>query len=149
MEGEAKYPDKGGCDGVLTWKMRMEYANAAPITFVNEKNMGIGHGTRFIGENGWVHVLRGNIKAIDDAILRDPANKEGTMPIKLIASIEHTRNFVDAIKNKQRAICDIETAVRSDTLPQLAGDGAEGEAQAAAVGPRSQRLPMTRRRMRS
>ena len=49
--------------------------------------MGIGHGTRFIGENGWVHVLRGNIKASDDAILRDPANKEGTMPIKLIASI--------------------------------------------------------------
>jgi hypothetical protein len=26
---------------------------------------------------------------------------------------------VDAIKTKQRAICDIETAVRSDTLPQL------------------------------
>jgi len=119
VEGEATYPDKGGCDGVLTWKMRFEYAKAAPITFVNEKNVGIGHGTRFIGENGWVHVLRGKISASDEAILRDPANKDGSMPVKLIASVEHTRNFIDAIKNNQRAICDIETAVRSDTLPQL------------------------------
>lgn len=119
VEAEATYPDKGGCDAVLTWKARFEYANAAPITFVNEKNMDIAHGTKFIGENGWVHVLRGKISASDDSILRDPANKAGTMPVKLIESIEHTRNFVDAIKNKRRAICDIETAVRSDTLPQL------------------------------
>jgi hypothetical protein len=66
-----------------------------------------------------VHVLRGKISASDEAILRDPASKVGTMPVKLIASVEHTRNFIDAIKNNQRAICDIETAVRSDTLPQL------------------------------
>ncbi|MCX6839985.1 MAG: Gfo/Idh/MocA family oxidoreductase [Verrucomicrobia bacterium] len=119
VEGEATYPDQGGCDAVLSWKMRFEYSNAAPITFVNEKNAWIEHGTRFIGENGWVHVKRGVITASDDAILRDPANKDGSMPVKLIASVEHTRNFIDAIKNKQRAICDIETAVRSDTLPQL------------------------------
>jgi predicted dehydrogenase len=119
VEGEATYPDKGGCDAVLSWKMRFEYANAAPITFVNQDNSGIGHGTRFIGENGWVHVLRGKISASDEAILRDPACKVGTMPIKLIESVEHTRNFVDAIKAGQRAICDIETAVRADTLPQL------------------------------
>ena len=67
IEGEATYPDKGGCDGVLTWKMRMEFANAAPITFVNQDNSGIGQGTRFFGENGWIHVVRGNIKASDDA----------------------------------------------------------------------------------
>ncbi|MBL9176747.1 MAG: Gfo/Idh/MocA family oxidoreductase [Verrucomicrobiaceae bacterium] len=120
IEGEGTYPDKGGCDAVLGWKMRFEYANAAPVTFVNERNMGINHGIRFIGENGWVHVLRGKIAASDDAILRDPANKEGTMPVKLPVSVDHTRNFVDAIKTKQRSICDIETAVRSDTLPQLA-----------------------------
>jgi predicted dehydrogenase len=119
VEGEATYPDQGGCDAVLTWQMRFEYANAAPITFVNQDISGIGHGTRFIGENGWVHVLRGKISASDEAILRDPACKVGTMPVKLIESVEHTRNFVDAIKTGQRAICDIETAVRADTLPQL------------------------------
>ena len=120
IEGEGTYPEKGGCDAVLGWKMRFEYAGAAPITFVNQDSAGIGHGTRFIGENGWVHVLRGKISASDEGILRDPANRAGTMPVKLIESPEHTRNFVDAIKNMQRTICDIETAVRSDTLCQLA-----------------------------
>jgi predicted dehydrogenase len=120
IEGEGTYPDKGGCDAVLNWKMRFEYANAAPITFVNEKNMDIAHGIKFVGENGWLHVLRGKISASNEEILRDPFNKEGTMPVKLGVSVEHTRNFVDAIKMKQRSICDIETAVRSDTLPQLA-----------------------------
>jgi hypothetical protein len=34
--------------------------------------------------------------------------------------LEHTRNFVDAVKAGARSICDIETAVRSDMLCQLA-----------------------------
>jgi hypothetical protein len=58
--------------------------------------------------------------ASDESILRDPQNKVGTMPVKLPESLEHTRNFLDAIQGKAKAVCDIETAVRSDTLCQLA-----------------------------
>ncbi len=39
---------------------------------------------------------------------------------KLPVSDDHARNFLDAIKSRKRAICDIDTAVRSDTLCQLA-----------------------------
>jgi predicted dehydrogenase len=121
VAGEGTYPEAGGgCDAVLSWRVRYEFANAAPITFVNQDRDGIGHGTRFIGENGWVHVKRGVIEASDEALLRDPANKAGTMPIELPESLEHTRNFVDAVKAGARSICDIETAVRSDMLCQLA-----------------------------
>ena len=42
------------------------------------------------------------------------------MPIKLPVSSHHTRNFLDAIKTHTQPICDIETAVRSDTVCQLA-----------------------------
>jgi hypothetical protein len=42
------------------------------------------------------------------------------MPIKLPVSRDHTRDFIDATRRRTRAICDIETAVRSDTLCQLA-----------------------------
>jgi hypothetical protein len=42
------------------------------------------------------------------------------MPVKLPVSRDHTRNFVDAIRNRTRATCDIDTAVRSDTLCQIA-----------------------------
>ena len=119
VEGAGEYPKQGTCDAVQSWKLRFEYAAAAPVTFANE-GPEIGHGARFIGESGWVHVVRGKITASDEAILRDPQNKVGTMPIKLIESLEHTRNFLDAIQRKAKAVCDIETAVRSDTLPQLA-----------------------------
>ncbi|HCN75929.1 MAG TPA: hypothetical protein DIT13_01895 [Verrucomicrobiales bacterium] len=120
VEGEGTHPDNGGCDAVLTWKMRFEFAKAAPITFANIGSMGLQMGARFIGENGWVHVTRGQISASDDAILRDPQSKAGTMPVKLPVSLEHTRNFVDAVKSGKKPVCDIETAVRSDTLCQLA-----------------------------
>ena len=42
------------------------------------------------------------------------------MPIQLPESLEHTRNFVDAVKAGARSVCDIETAMRSDMLCQLA-----------------------------
>lgn len=119
IEGAATYPNGGSCDAVLSWKVRMEYGNAAPITFVTQGTEGISHGVKFIGEDHWLRVVRGQIWVSDEAILRDAGNKVGMMNVKLPVSVEHTRNFVDAVKAGTRAICDIETSVRSDMLPQL------------------------------
>ncbi len=119
VEGTATYPNGGSCDAMLTWKVRMEYAKAAPITFCTQNTEGVTHGVKFIGEDHWVHVVREKIWASDDSVLHDPHNAVGTMPITLPVSTSHTRNFIDAIKNGKRAICDIETSVRSDMLPQL------------------------------
>lgn len=120
VEGTGQFPDSGGCDAILRWQVRFEYAAAAPITFVSDGTPGFDHGVRFVGESAWVHVRRGDIRASSDAVLRDPQNQAGAMPIKLPVSLEHTRNFVDAVKSRGRTLCDIETAVRSDTLCQLA-----------------------------
>jgi predicted dehydrogenase len=120
IEGTGEFPKEGGFDAIRTWRVRFEYANAAPMTFVSEGTPGFQHGIRFIGEAGWVHVKRGTIDASNEQLLRDPQNKCGAMPVKLPVSNRHTYNFVDAVKNGTRAICDIETAVRSDSLCQLA-----------------------------
>ncbi len=119
MEGTGEYPKEGTCDAIVSWKVRFEFAAAAPVTFVSD-GQGFDHGVRFIGETGWVHVARGSIRAHDDKFLRDPQNKYDKMPVTLPISRDHTRNFVDAIRSGARAICDIETAVRSDTLCQIA-----------------------------
>jgi predicted dehydrogenase len=121
VEGTATYPTGGACDRMLGWSVRMEYANGAPILFENESSgpSKISHGAHFIGENGTIRVVRGTIWSTPEDILKDPQNKYDSMPVKLSVSTEHTRNFVDAIKNKRRAICDIETSVRSDALCQL------------------------------
>ena len=120
VEGAGEFPKEGGFDAIMRWKVRFEFARAAPVTFVSDGTAGFQHGIRFIGESGWVHVSRGVIEAGNEALLRDPQNKYDTMPIKLPISNHHTRDFLDAIKAGRRALCDIETAVRSDALCQLA-----------------------------
>jgi hypothetical protein len=100
--------------------VRFEFAWAAPVTFVNDGTPGFSHGIRFVGQSAWVHVKRGMIEASSERLLRDPQNKYDTMPVRLPVSNRHTYNFVEAIQRGTRAICDIETAVRSDTLCQLA-----------------------------
>jgi predicted dehydrogenase len=120
VEGSGEFPKQGSLDAILRWRVHLEYANAAPMTFVSDGTPGFRHGIRFIGDSAWVHVDRGTINAADDRFLRDPQNKVDTMPIKLPISVQHTRNFVDAIRKGTRAICGIEAAVRSDTLCQLA-----------------------------
>jgi len=120
VEGTGEFPKGGGFDAIQRWKVRFEYANATPVTFVNDGTPGFQHGIRFVGETGWVHVNRDKIEAFEPAFLRDPQNKYDTMPVRLPVSTHHTRNFLDAIRNGKRAICDIETAVRSDTLCQIA-----------------------------
>jgi len=120
VEGTGEFPKEGAFDAIRSWKVRFEFAKAAPVTFVNDGTPGFSHGARFIGETGWAHVRRGALETHDPKFLRDPQNKCGGMPVKLTVSKEHTRNFIDAIKNRTRPLCDIEAAVRGDTLCQLA-----------------------------
>jgi predicted dehydrogenase len=119
VEASGEFPKGGTCNAILGWKVRFEYTDAARITFVNI-GRGPESGVKFIGESGWVHVDRGSIRAGNDQLLRDPQNKSGQMSIKLPVSRDHCGNFLDAVRKGHRAICDIETAVRSDTLCQIA-----------------------------
>ena len=120
VEGTGAFPKAGSLDAILRWNVRFEFADATPVTFVSDGTPGFEHGVRFVGESAWVHAARGLIKAPDDRFLRDPQNKYDTMPVQLPISNHHARNFVEAVKKRTRAICDVEAAVRSDTLCQLA-----------------------------
>ena len=119
VQGTGEFAPKGDHDAIQKWQVRYEYANGAPLVFAHEGTEGFTHGIKFIGDSGWVHVRRGVITAADEALLRDPQNKYDTMPVKLRISTNHTRDFLDAIRQQRRAICDVETALRSDTLCQL------------------------------
>ena len=120
VEGHGEFPKEGSLDAILGWKVQFEFAGATPVTFVQDGTPGFSHGIRFIGDRTWVHVTRGEVTAENEKFLDDPQNKCGAMPVVLPVSDEHTRNFVDAIRHGRRAICDIEAAVRGDTLCQLA-----------------------------
>jgi predicted dehydrogenase len=120
VQGTGEFPNEGSCDAILRWKVNFQFAQAAPVTFVSDGTPGFEHGIRFLGESGWVHVKRGEIKASTEALLNDPGNQCGEMPLKLRVSNHHIRNFLDAIKSRRQPLCDVDTALRSDTLCHLA-----------------------------
>lgn len=114
IEGTGIFPEDSS-GAILDWNVRFEFAEATPVTFKGKGRVGV----TFIGEDERLFVTRGELMAAD-GILRDPQNRYGTMPVKLPVSGHHAGNFIEAIRNGGRAICDIETAVRSDTLCQTA-----------------------------
>lgn len=121
IEGTGAFPEPGGAfDTILNWNVRFEFEKGAPVRFVNDGTPGFEHGVKFKGETGWVHVNRERIISGPEDVLRDPKNQVGTMPIKLPVSDHHHRNFIEAVRNSRRAICDVENAMRSDTLCLLA-----------------------------
>jgi hypothetical protein len=58
-----------------------------------------------------------------DGINLQPENLIDANPdefkVKLVKSPDHVRNFVDAVKNRSETVCNIDEAVRSDTLCHL------------------------------
>ncbi|MBL9198870.1 MAG: Gfo/Idh/MocA family oxidoreductase [Opitutaceae bacterium] len=120
IRGQGTFAPAGDHDAIQTWRVRYEFDGRPPIAFASEGTPGFKHGIKFVGEAGWVHVDRGAITASDETLLRDPQCKVGAMALKLPVSTHHTRDFVDAIRRRGRAICDVEAALRGDTLCQLA-----------------------------
>ena len=120
VQGTGEFPKEGAFDAVEHWRVRFDYATAAPVIFVHDGTEGFEHGIRFIGESAWVHVRRGMIQAQTEPFLSAPENQPAALPVRLPESADHIRNFIDAAKAGRRAICDINTAVRADTLCQIA-----------------------------
>ncbi len=119
IRGQGTFAPAGDHDAIQTWRVRYEFDGRPPIEFASEGKPGFKHGIKFVGETGWVHVDRGAITASDETLLRDPQSKVGAMALKLPVSTQHTRDFLDAIRRRGRAICDVEAALRGDTLCQL------------------------------
>ena len=118
VEGTGNFPKTGTCDTVLDWRVRFEFEKAPPIEFSDQ-----GHhrmGVNYVGDQSSLHVTRGAINPESKGFLRDPNNKEDALPTRLPVSANHYRNFIDAIRNGSQPIAPIDSAVRSDTLCQLA-----------------------------
>jgi predicted dehydrogenase len=123
VEGKGEFPKEGVCDTATNWRIKYRYENGLTINFTGWPSLeewtkrypGIeSHGTAFEGTEGWVHVNRAVVNASIPNLLE--SKNEG---IRLTESPGHVRNFLDSVKSRQKAICDIEEAVRSETLCQI------------------------------
>ena len=71
------------------------------------------HGTAFEGTEGWVHVDRSGINLQPENLIDENPD---SFKVKLTRSPDQVRNFLDCIHSRVETVCDIDEAVRSDTL---------------------------------
>ena len=115
VEGAGVFPRDGLANCLLTWDVRMKYANGVTMHYADIAKT--EQGIRFKGTDGWVFVRRGNyIEADPKSLLKSVISPN---EIHLTKSKGHHRNFLDAVKTRGKTICPIEQAVRSDTLCHL------------------------------
>jgi len=125
IEGTGVFPEDGLTDTAIAWEIEHKYANGVKMLHMNtaialkrapqfslHKSVGI----LFLGSDGWVFVCRDLIEAHPKSLLTSTI---GPDEIRLPRSNNHRRNFIDCVKTRQKTICPIETAVRSDTICHL------------------------------
>ena len=75
------------------------------------------NGVLFEGDEGWIFVSRGTIRASDQRLLDDPLPSGA---IRLYESSDHRGDFVDCIRSRKQPICDAEIGHRSVSVSHLA-----------------------------
>jgi len=125
IEGTGVLPEDGLTDTAVAWEIEHKYANGVKMIHMNtatalkrapQFSLHRGVGILFLGSDGWVFVCRDLIEAHPKLLLTSTI---GPDEIRLPRSNNHRRNFIDCVKTRQKTICPIETAVRSDTICHL------------------------------
>ncbi|UCG27771.1 MAG: Gfo/Idh/MocA family oxidoreductase [Bacteroidales bacterium] len=111
VEGTGVYPREGIYDVPFEYDINCKYANGIEMRIANQSRMPFGMGTAWYGDNGWIHVARGNrLTASDPSILENEIPPEG---IRLYYSRDHHQNFLDCVKTREETITPVQTAHRS------------------------------------
>ena len=118
VEGSATFPEQGTADVAFAWKTRMAAPDGLVLDYYDDGSSPIGHGVRFTGDRGWVHVTRGGIKAEPASLLR-VVPRPGE--IRLPKSTHHVDNFLQAVRDRCDPIAPVE-AVHAATTATLIAD---------------------------
>lgn len=115
VEGTATFHPEKLHEVTESCRINYTYANGVVVTLGQQQD-DIPQGATFIGSKGTIHVNRGKLTADPKEIL-DPETE--SLPVQLIRSKDHVRNFLDCIKSRELPICDVEIGHRSATVCHL------------------------------
>lgn len=132
IEGKGTFPKEGACDTAIAWDVNFQFASGVRMRYrgtpneykdVNPMNdfsdlrakygTLADHGTVFAGTEGWILVDRGTIRTSPEKLVE---TKLGANDVRLMASSNHARNFLEAIRTHQATICPVDEAVKADIL---------------------------------
>src|SRR5437762_1551877 len=131
VSATADFPPKDAVWNTAT-KYRVECKYPKDIELVIAGGYGdIKSGTKWIGENGWVWVDRGNEKgktpkergfdASDQKWIAEIKTREEKKDLEILLPVSpgHQRQFLDCVKSRQKTLTPIEVAHRSQTPGHL------------------------------
>ncbi len=116
VEGTGVYPREGIFDVPVEYDINCTYANGIVMRVANRSRLPFGMGTAWYGDEGWIHVARGNVlEASDPLILENEIPEDG----RLYYSQDHHQNFLDCVRLRKPTIAPVQTAHRSISVGLL------------------------------
>lgn len=116
IEGVGEYPREGIWNAPYAYDFTCTYANGVKIRVANSSKLQYGMGVCWYGENGWIHVTRGRLRASNPSILQELIGPEET---RLYRSTHHFRNLIDCVRTRQDTVAPAEVAHRSISVGLL------------------------------
>jgi predicted dehydrogenase len=117
VQGSAQFEPEGDADVSFFWNVEFKTPSGLIMEFYDDKSSPIGHGCRFIGDKGQVHVTRSGIDASDPSILNTVIKPEEE---HLYLSNNHMQNFIDCIESRRDPVAPVEACHASTTLSLIA-----------------------------
>lgn len=116
IEGKGRANNNGIYNVPVEYDFNCLYENGLYMRVANQSKLRNGMGTFWKGNDGWIHVNRGGIKASDDNILKE---KIGDGEDKLYESSNHIQNFLECMQTRKETITPVETGHRSISVGLL------------------------------
>ncbi|MHC4132401.1 MAG: Gfo/Idh/MocA family protein [Planctomycetota bacterium] len=116
VEAQGDFPTEGIYNSPTRYRVYTKYANGIKITMAGG-HRDIRSGTKWFGDDGWIHVDRGFLDASNKKLLNETIKPS---QINLFRSPGHQRNFLDCIKSRAKTLTPVETAHRSAAPGHLA-----------------------------
>jgi predicted dehydrogenase len=113
VEGWGKFPTEGVWDAPTDYEFTCRYADGTRMVVTSR----FPGGAKWYGEDGWIFVGRGQLKADPPRVL---AEKIGPDEIRLYESSDHWANFLECVKTRRPTITPCEVAHGSASVGHLA-----------------------------
>ena len=125
VEGTGVFPKEGLFDTAIAWEVEHKYANGVKLIHMDLKTararaqqFSLGSmASVFVGSEGWVYVSRSGVHTQPESLMRTII---GPNEVKVIKSNDQRRNFLNAVRTRQKPISGIEGAHRAETICQQA-----------------------------
>lgn len=132
LEGSGVVPGEGAGNTAVAWDLRFAFADGVTLRYRGTPNFYEaktpltdftdwtatygkveGHGTAFVGTDGWVEVHRGGMRASPERLAEETL--EGAA-FRARPSDSHQKDWIESILARRPAVCGIEESVQADVL---------------------------------